>query len=240
MPNSLDINEERRRLDDIAGDSWYAKGVNTASVRYSAVVLSRFWRGSRCLELGPAEGVMTELLAGAFSHLTLVEGAEAFCKDLRRRFPRAEVVHALFENFDTDQQFDTIVLGHVLEHVDSPELILRRIRKYLAPEGVICCAVPNARSLHRQAAVIMGLLPHEHAMNDTDRHHGHRRVYDPESLRAEFLSAGLKIRFFGGYWIKPLSNAQIDSSWTPEMINAFMQLGERYPDIAAEICVVAG
>ncbi len=240
MAHATDTSSERTRLDDIAADSWYAKGVSGSSVRYSAVVLSRFWHGERCLELGPAEGEMTEALANAFPTLTLVEGAEAFCQSLRGRFPAANIVHSLFEEFETDEQFDVIVIGHVLEHVESPPVILRRLRKYLAPGGVICSVVPNARSIHRQAAVIMGLLANEHSLNETDRHHGHRRVYDPESLRAEFLSAGLKIRFFGGYWVKPLSNAQIDATWTSEMINAFMQLGERYPDVAAEICVVAG
>ena len=39
--------------------------------------------------------------------------------------------------------------------------------------------------------------------------------------------------------MKPLSNAQIESQWTPQMLEAFFQLGERYPDIAAEIYVVA-
>jgi hypothetical protein len=85
----------------------------------------------------------------------------------------------------------------------------------------------------------MGLLKEEHELNETDRHHGHRRVYDPESLRGDFLSAGLHIDFFGGYWVKPLSNAQIEDSWTPQMLQAFMKLGERYPDIAGEIYVVA-
>ena len=44
---------------------------------------------------------------------------------------------------------------------------------------------------------------------------------------------------FGGYWIKPLSNGQIEQNWTAEMLEAFMELGERYPDIAGEIYVVA-
>ena len=39
--------------------------------------------------------------------------------------------------------------------------------------------------------------------------------------------------------MKPVSNAQIEASWTPEMVEAFMVLGERYPDIAGEIYVVA-
>jgi 2-polyprenyl-3-methyl-5-hydroxy-6-metoxy-1,4-benzoquinol methylase len=237
---SLNTTEERTRLDNIAADSWYGKGVNATTVAYSARIFGRFWRGERCLELGPAEGLMTGTMAQAFPHLTLVDGAENFCLDLKRRFPRANVVHSLFEEFRTAERFDTIVLGHVLEHVDSPPELLRHIKSFLAPGGVMCCAVPNARSLHRQAAVMMGLLPGEHSLNETDLHHGHRRVYNPESFRADFLSAGLKIEHFGGYWIKPVSNVQIEETWTPAMVDAFMQLGERYPDIAAEIYVIAG
>jgi hypothetical protein len=70
-------------------------------------------------------------------------------------------------------------------------------------------------------------------------HHGHRRVFNPESFRRCFLAAGLAIEVFGGYWLKPVSNAQIEATWTSQMLEAFMQLGERYPDIAAEIYVVA-
>ena len=39
--------------------------------------------------------------------------------------------------------------------------------------------------------------------------------------------------------MKPLSNGQLEAQWTAPMIDAFMQLGERYPDIAAEIYVIA-
>ena len=49
----------------------------------------------------------------------------------------------------------------------------------------------------------------------------------------------LAIELFGGYWMKPLSNRQLEAHWTPAMIEAFMQLGERYPDIAGEIYVLA-
>jgi 2-polyprenyl-3-methyl-5-hydroxy-6-metoxy-1,4-benzoquinol methylase len=182
---------------------------------------------------------MTPALAGHFSALTLIEGSKQFSEELARAFPQATVVNALFEDVQLDTQFDTIVLGHVLEHVAQPRALLRRVRGWLAPGGVAVTCVPNARSLHRQAAVLMGLLNEEHELNDTDRHHGHRRVYDPESLRAEVLGAGLGLEAFGGFWLKPLANGQIDATWTPEMLSAFMSLGERYPDIAAEIYVVA-
>ena len=230
---------ETRRLDQIAADSWYSKGLNTSTVEYCGRVFARFWKGSRCLEMGPAEGVMTPRLYREFPELTLLEGAERFCRDFRDRFPNAKVVHSLFENFAPEGSFDTIVLGHVLEHVEDPVEVLRMAGSWLAPGGVICCAVPNAHSVHRQAAVVMGILDTEESLNPTDLHHGHRRVYDPTTLESDFRAAGLKIEAAGGYWLKPLSNGQIEKTWTPEMIEAFMQLGERYPNIAGEIYAIA-
>jgi len=182
---------------------------------------------------------MTEMLAASFPELTVVDGSKQFCDSLHERFPSVNVIESLFERFEPQTRFDTIVLGHVLEHVESTSLLLRSVRSWLNPGGIVCSAVPNARSIHRQAAVMMGLLATEHSLNEMDRHHGHRRVYDPESYRADFLAAGLRVLIFGGYWLKPLSNAQIEQTWTPDMLEAFMQLGERYPDIAGEIYVIA-
>ena len=230
---------ELQRLERIASDSLYASGVNADTVRYSFRIFERFLRGNSILEMGAAEGVMTELLAATGKTLTIVEGSKAFCDALARRFPSAQVFHSLFEDFAPDRAFDNIVLGHVLEHVADPTAILAQAATWLSAEGRILAAVPNSRSLHRQAAVLMGLLSGEEALNEMDLHHGHRRVFNPESFRQCFIAAGLMLEMFGGYWLKPLSNRQIEETWTPELLAAFMRLGERYPDIAAEIYVVA-
>lgn len=230
---------EIERLEAIAEDSWYATGPMPTSLRYLARVFARHWRGQRCLELGPAEGLLSERLAASFDHVTLVEGSRRFCTDLAARFPSATVVHSLFEDYSPAEPFDTVVLGHVLEHVNDPVGLLVRIREWVAPGGVVLAAVPNSHSLHRQAAVLMGLLPTEDSLNETDLHHGHRRVYDLTGLRADFAAAGWTVTTFGGYWLKPLSNAQTAEQWTQEMLDAYMELGERYPDSAAEIYVVA-
>jgi 2-polyprenyl-3-methyl-5-hydroxy-6-metoxy-1,4-benzoquinol methylase len=236
---STDQQRELETLERVASDSWYAHGANAHMIKYCAKVFARYLLRGNMLELGPAEGIMTVQLAPLTDHLTLVDGSEQFCSNLRRRFPQARVVHSLFEDFQTEERFDNIVLGHVLEHVIDPVAVLRQTRSWLKPDGRILAAVPNARSLHRQAAVIMGLLPFEEAMNETDIHHGHRRVFNPETFRNAFLQAGLQIEVFGGYWLKPVSNRQLEEGWSPEMLEAFMQLGERYPDVAAEIYLIA-
>lgn len=234
------LHNEKEHLERISEVSLYAAGVNTDTIKYSFKIAERYLTGDTILEMGPAEGVMTELLVSTGKKMTLVEGSGLFCKSLKERYPQAEVVHSLFEEYAPKKTYDNIVLGHVLEHVIDPVAIVARAKEWLTPHtGRLFAAVPNARSLHRQAAVIMGLLASEDALNDMDKHHGHRCVFNPESFRNVFYKAGMSIDVFGGYWLKPVSNSQIEQSWTPEMLNAFMQLGERYPDIAGEIYVVA-
>lgn len=231
--------QELDRLESIATEGLYNDGPMPTSLRYLAGILGRHWRGESCLELGPADGVVTEELALAFPTLTVVDGSSTFCRQLSDRFPGVTVVNALFEEYTPSQRFDTVILGHVLEHVLDPVGLLDRVRDWVAPGGVALATVPNAHSLHRQAAVLMGLLPTENALNETDRHYGHRRVYDLAGLRSDFVAAGWTVNRTGGYWLKPVSNAQTAAQWSQEMLDAFMELGERYPDSAAEIYVVA-
>ena len=223
----------------ISRTSLYSVGVMQTAIGYCFRILKRHLRDGNLLEMGPAEGVMTESMASMGRPMTVVEGSSLFCDSLRQRYPHIRVVHSLFETFEPEEPFDNIVLGHVLEHVQDPVDILTRVRGWLRPGGCVFAAVPNARSLHRQAAVIMGLLPSEDALNELDLHHGHRRVFNPESFRSVFTQAGLRVDIFGGYYLKPVSNGQIESQWNPDMVDAFMQMGERYPDIAGEIYVLA-
>ncbi len=124
---TFDIGRERDDIDRIAADSWYSKGANAAMVRYCAQIWRRVWRGTSCLELGPAEGLMTASLAEVFPDLTIVEGSSTFCAELSRRYPTAKVICSLFEEFRPRRQFDAIVMGHVLE---------------MSQTHVLCCPLP--------------------------------------------------------------------------------------------------
>jgi len=230
---------ERNTLDRVAKNSLYTSMSNTMMIEYCSMIFDRFLVEGSILEMGPAEGVMTQYLALKTSDLVLLEGSKVFAKQLAEKYPTALISTELFEEYSPRKKFDNIVLGHVLEHVENPVLILEQCKEWLAENGRILAAVPNSRSLHRQAAVVMGLLHSEDAMSELDHHHGHRRIYNPETFRQDFLKAKLRINHFGGYWLKPLSNSQIHTHWSPQLLHSFMVLGERYPDIAAEIYVIA-
>nr|WP_010496810.1 class I SAM-dependent methyltransferase [Paenibacillus elgii] len=235
----MDLNEELKTLENISKDYSHVRSLNYSMIKYTEQIFSRYMKGGSVLELGPAEGLMTEVLFKKYNDITLVEGSENFCKKLKMKYPSANVVNSLFERFQPNRQYENIILGHVLEHVTDPVHVLTLVRRWLTDKGKVFAAVPNSHSLHRQVGVIMGLLSHEKELNESDLYHGHRRVYDPESFRSDFLAAGLKIDTYGGYWLKPLSNQQIQEHWDEKLIDAFFKLGEKYPDIAADLYIIA-
>jgi len=237
---------EKERLEKIAENSIYCKGLNAViSIQYSCQIFMRYLKQGSILELGPAEGIMTDILYPLYSsNYTIVDGSSVFVNDLKKRYPSINAVESFFEEFDPKemsgtQYFDNIILGHVLEHVVDPVAILVLCKNWIKDDGVILAAVPNKNSIHRQAAVEMGLLSRLDDFSEKDKRHGHRRVFGMNSFSEIFVQAGLQIFEQGGYWLKPLSDFQIESQWTEPMIQAFLKLGELYPDIAGEIYIVA-
>jgi hypothetical protein len=85
----------------------------------------------------------------------------------------------------------------------------------------------------------MGLLPTETALNDADHSIGHQRVYTPETFRDEVRRTGLVEQHFGGVFLKVLSNDQTAAAFDADQLAGFLALGERMPELASEIFVVA-
>lgn len=230
--------EELQWQEHVARTFDYFDGICAAAADYSLGIVKRYLVGKSILEVGPADGYMTRGLGGTFD-LTLVEPSEVLCQKLRQSFPHARVVSSLIESFSPSISFNNILLCHLLDHVQDPELVVRSTVEWLAPGGRVIAIAPNSDSLHRQAAVRMQLLPATNAFTERDQAQGKRRIFNREEFRRLFSSAGLKIEAFGGYWLKPVSNRQIEQQWTPLMMDAFFALGEKYPEIAAEMYLVA-
>ncbi|MFC2080833.1 class I SAM-dependent methyltransferase [Bacteroidota bacterium] len=194
--------------------------------------------GDTCLEMGPAEGIMTNLLIKEFIELDVLDASQTLLdqidpRDNLRKFCRC------FENFEADRLYDTIIMDHVLEHIKNPILVLKKVKGWLKPTGVLIAGVPNADSIHRLAAVKMGLLANKYSLNERDKKLGHYRVYDFKLLNEHLTKAGFNITTNGGVFLKTLSYAQLQEQWDQNIIKAFIELGKDFPTIAAEIFVVA-
>jgi 2-polyprenyl-3-methyl-5-hydroxy-6-metoxy-1,4-benzoquinol methylase len=199
--------------------------------------LKPYFKGKNLLELGPAMGHMTKFLVNDFKNVSVVEGSKELL-DLIPDYNNIEKHHSYFEEFETDKKFDTIIMSHVLEHIENPIKILKLISPWLSENGVIIISVPNSKSLHRLAAVEMGLLESEYELNQRDLDLGHYRVYDLNSLKKEIIESSLKVIDEGGVFLKPVSNGQIDDNWNDQMIDGFYKLGKKFPEFCAEIFVV--
>lgn len=232
--------DEIQRLNSVS--EWYSsrRGMDSHLILYRAKTLSPHFKGSKVLELGSADGLMTEILVNNFKRVIAVDGSAEFCKITRDKIKadNLEVICSLFEDFEPIEKFDTIIIGNILEHVENPVLIMKRAKEWLRDNGVILIDVPNADSIHRQAGVKMGLLKRVDELNKLDKKLGHRRVYTWETLQKDIIEAGLKIKEMGGAFLKPLTNSQIEKWFSEKMMDAFYELGKEYPEIAAKIYAV--
>lgn len=219
---------------------WYVEGqldFDRKLIHYRYKTIKEHIQGPFGLELGSAEGEMTQYLIDDFEHLTSVDGS----KELLEMIPDYKnhtKVHSFFENYKPERKFNTIVMEHILEHVDNPVEIMNLAKEWLIEGGVMLLGVPNANSIHRLAAVKMGILKTPDELNSRDHSLGHQRVYSMDTFSKDIEKAGLKIIKSGGVYFKPLSNGQIEHNWNEEMIEGFYELGKDFPDNCAEIYAI--
>lgn len=201
--------------------------------------LSKYFKGTRALEIGVGDGTGTGILVTHFHHVTVVDGSEDAIHDITKRYPSTSRYTCYFEDLDFIEgtQFDTILLAHVLEHVDNPHDLLQRAHSYLAPGGALIVDVPNADSLHRQFGVSLGLLEERTELNDTDISIGHKRVYTYTQFQEEIEKVRAPIHV-GGMFLKLFDQENTEALFNKNQLEALFKLGVDNPSIAAEIFAV--
>jgi 2-polyprenyl-3-methyl-5-hydroxy-6-metoxy-1,4-benzoquinol methylase len=197
-----------------------------------------YFIGDNCLELGPSTGYMTCFLIKSFSTVTVVEGSKSLIDQIPN-YNNLKKVNSLFEEFTPTEKFDTIIINHVLEHLQDPIAVLKNAYEWLNDGGVCIVGVPNAKSFHRLAAVKMGLLKSEFSLNSRDLELGHYRVYDLQLLKNHMSLANFKINFESGLFLKFLSNAQIETILDDKIVEAYFELAHDFYKNSAEIFVIA-
>ncbi|MCX6791671.1 MAG: class I SAM-dependent methyltransferase [Candidatus Gottesmanbacteria bacterium] len=232
--------KQKKWLDAISLTYSSRMGFHGITTRYQFTVCKQYFTGVRVLDLGCADGESTAILANYFKHVVAIDGSHVALERLKKyvRDPNIRIINGLFEQVSLDDQFDTIFVGHTLEHVEHPVVILNKYAKNLAPHGRMIITVPNALSIHRLAAVSMGILKSPYEVTKQDISLGHRRVYDRTILHHDIKRAGLHVYADDGYWLKPLSNAQIAHQWSAKQLRVFMELGRNFLNNCAELVVV--
>jgi glycosyltransferase involved in cell wall biosynthesis/SAM-dependent methyltransferase len=120
--------------------------LQVAAMRQPVAMLRRaaLARGSRVLDIGAGRGRLVAALRGAGFEAAGIEPSKLSTSiAVGRGLP---VERARIDEH-TDDGLDAAVLWHVLEHLDDPVAVLRRLRSWLRPGGLLLVGVPNVQSL---------------------------------------------------------------------------------------------
>jgi SAM-dependent methyltransferase len=220
--------------ENLAMLSWYASRMVEALRRASVRSLISLGIGHRMVSRA-----LIGALGGVLDRYTIVEGSARSIAEFRagETLPACvRLEHARFEEFDPGEPVDAIEMGFILEHVDDPDLVLRRYARFLRPGGVCVVVVPNARSLHRQFGQAAGLLDDLYRLSEHDRALGHQRYYDLESITRAVTAAGLRVVRTEGVFLKPMTTGQLGQlQLPPEVRRSFYDVGVRHPDLCNAI-----
>lgn len=201
-----------------------------------------FFLEGNLLELGSFKGDFTKRLLPHFDNITCVEASDEAI-DIAKSIlgNNIKFYNSLFEKVELPEKFDNIILTHVLEHLDDPIVVLKRINsEWLSDRGRFFLVCPNANAPSRQIAVKMGLINNNCAVTTAEVSHGHRITYSLDTLERDAKKAGLKIVFRSGIFFKALANFQWDRLLntdiiSPEYLEGCYQLGQQYPDLCSSI-----
>lgn len=205
---------------------------------YPARIASLCAGAASLLELGLGHGYTTSILAQNFPRHLVLDGSPAVIANFRSMWPDcpAEVRQTYFETFESDERFDVIVMGFILEHVDDPVQIMDIYRRFLKPGGRMFVAVPNAEVLNRRLGHLAGLLPDMEALSENDYLLGHQRYYTVKTLSADIDQAGYDIVKLEGIYLKPLATSQMVSlNLSEAIIRSFCEVGVDYPELSCGI-----
>lgn len=204
-----------------------------------------FFKKGSLLELGSYTGEFTKRFLPFFSDVTCVEASDVAIEDAKHQLgSKVKYVNGLFEQVNLPQKYDNIILTHVLEHLDDPIMVLKRINdEWLSEKGRLFLACPNANAPSRQIAVKMGLISHNSAVTSAESEHGHRCTYSLDTLERDTAEAGLKVLHRSGIFFKALANFQWDQLLQTDIIsNEYLegcyQLGQQYPDLCSSIFLI--
>lgn len=219
---------EGKRLDTIASYFSMKDGFNGYMNKYRVSIILEKCKGQTVLDIGSADAFMAEALSPFFRRIVAVDGSAELINRAKQRLgdnTNVELINKLAEEYSTDERFDIVLLSFILEHVSDPADVLKRAAIFLNEKGTLFIMVPNAHSLHRRVGVALGMLKSVDDFSEEDIRQGHRRVYTLDSLKYDIAQSGLKLEESGTFFVKPLSNSQMELLDT-KIADAFFEISK--------------
>src|SRR5689334_3967602 len=123
-----------------------------------SVILSELIQGrdQQLLDMGAAQGFLSEAFTARGFQVTAVEGNPALAADAIGKCHKVIVANLNDPLPPLGGPFDVIVYGDILEHLQQPLSVLKATNRYLAADGTVLISVPNVAHLWIRIQLLLG------------------------------------------------------------------------------------
>jgi 2-polyprenyl-3-methyl-5-hydroxy-6-metoxy-1,4-benzoquinol methylase len=179
-----------------------------------------------------------------FDKLTIVEPSSTFCEQASQRAPaNVEIVNDYFTAPMLPRlsaRYDLIVISSLLHELEKPDEMLADVWSLADNETVVHINVPNARSLHRQIALNMGMISELTEKSPRQIRFQQHHTYDLDSIQALVKTCGFNVIEAETFFLKPFTHGQMQSMLDAGLISTDVLEGlyavcNDLPGLGAEI-----
>jgi len=146
----------------------------------------------KVLEIGCATGAVSKRLKENGCEVIGVE-IDSGAAQLAKKYCQNVIIGDVESMRDIpypDEYFDVILLSDVLEHLKSPLVLLRRVKKYLKDDGCLVVSIPNVANWKIRLGLLWGKFNYEDC-GILDR--THLRFFNEKGARRLLENAGFEI-----------------------------------------------
>lgn len=192
-------------------------------------------KGNSVLELGLGNGFVANVVEEISDNHVVIEGSPELIRTYHENYPDSDlrIVKSYFEDFETEERFDVILMGFILEHVDNPKIILEKYKKILKTDGCIYVTVPNFQALNKRIGYYAGLIEKMDTLTPGDLALGHQRLYSVETLKKLISSVNCRMEKLEGILLKPITTGQMNTlNFDESIYKALLEIGIQYPELS--------
>ena len=177
---------------------------------------------TRVLEFGAATGYMSQVLRDRLGctvvGIEIDPGAAALAEEHLERVIVGDAEQIDYAAELTGEEFDVVIFADVLEHLKEPADVLRRVRPFIAENGVVIASIPNIAHASVRLALLGGEFRYREwgLLDDT-----HLRFFTRASIQDLFEESGYVVT----HWLRQrldVGETEIKVPEVPEVVREWL------------------
>lgn len=154
-------------------------------------IVSRIDANSKVLDVGCASGYLAKELKKKNCTVVGIEIDKEMAAMARNYCDKVIVtdVEEAVELPIPDKEFDFIILSDVLEHLRRPDLVITKLKRYVAPNGLVIASIPNVARIEVRIKLLLGRFDYQ---DSGIMSKGHLRFFTRKTARDMFKRCGYK------------------------------------------------